>query len=308
MFNSLSNLCRNIGFKAKQHAPEIMTIGGVVGWVAAAGLACYATVKATEDVGEAKAEITAIEETKAKSDTYTEEDYKKDKNRVYWQLTGKLARRYALPVGLGALSTAGILSGAKIRHSRYLTAAASSASLAATVKDIRDGLIEKFGEEEGKKLYNEIRYGLTEVEDKEQIEDENGKKRTCRKKMLMAGSKDVRDISYVRRFDWHNPYWSEDQTYNLFFVRAIQNWANDKLRADGRIFMNDEDKALGFPTTKAGQIVGNRYDLNDPHIDNFVDFNIQEAWDFDENGVRRPIILIEYNVDGSILDKVDWDA
>lgn len=308
MFDSLSKLCGNIGLCVKQHLPEILTISGVVGWAATTGLACYATVKASEDIGEAKAEIAAIEETKANKDTYTEEEYKKDKNRVYWQLTGKMAKRYALSVGLGTLSTASILTGAKIRHSRYLTAAASSATLAATVKDIRDGLIEKFGEEEGKKIYNEIRYGLTEVEEKEQIEDENGKKKTVKKKMLMAGSNEVRDVSYVRRFDWHNPYWSEDQTYNLFFVRAVQNWANDRLRTYHRIFMNEEDKALGFPTTRAGQIVGNRYDLNDPNIDNFVDFNIQEAWDFDENGVRRPILLLEYNVDGSILDKVDWKA
>ena len=307
--NSLGSMVNKVGFWGKQHAPEIMIIGGVVGGTVATGLACYATYKASEDIGEAQAEIEAIEDTLKNVEDYTEESAKKDRRRVHLNLAGRLALRYAPAVGVGVASAASILGGANILNKRNASLAITASSLAAGIKDIRDGLIKEYGEEEGKKLYNKFRYGLTEEEVKEQIVDENGKKKTVKKKvMLVDPESKVRDVSYVRRFDWHNPYYLEDDpSYNIFYVRSQQNYANDKLRADHRLFMNAVDKALGFPETKAGQVAGWRYDPTDPRIDNFVDFNIEEVWEHDEYGTMRPVIYIEYNVDGSILNKVNWE-
>lgn len=62
---------------------------------------------------------------------------------------------------------------------------------------------------------------------------------------------------------------------------------------------------LDIPRTKAGQIVGWAYDLNNPSGDNYVDFGIYETnrkvvRDF-INGYERSIIL-DFNVDGPILE------
>ena len=71
--------------------------------------------------------------------------------------------------------------------------------------------------------------------------------------------------------------------------------------------MNDVYDMLGFPKTKAGQIVGWVYDENDNTRDNFVDFgftniNKEKCRDF-VNGYERNVIL-DFNVDGNILDMI----
>lgn len=59
-------------------------------------------------------------------------------------------------------------------------------------------------------------------------------------------------------FDDKSPSWSkpEYQEYNWLFLRSQQNWANDMLRAQGYLFLNQVLHILGIPSTVAGQIVG----------------------------------------------------
>ena len=307
--NTLSSTVNKVGFWTRRHAPEILVVGGLVGGVATTVLACRATLQAAEDIGEAQAEIEAIEETKKTKDTYTEEEYKKDKRRVYSRLGFQMVKRYAIPAATGLASMAAIGAGTGILNKRNASLAMGLASTTASLKDIKNNLINKYGEEEGKKLYNELRYGLKEEEVKEQIVDEDGKKRTIKKKIAVADENAmVRDVSYVRKFDWHNPYWQPNMQYNLMFARSQQNYANDKFRADGHYWTDDADKALGFKSRKEGRTTGWHYDPKDPTIDNFVDFNIQEAWEHDEDGTLRPVLYFEYNVDGSILNKINWDS
>ena len=91
------------------------------------------------------------------------------------------------------------------------------------------------------------------------------------------------------------------------FLRARQNWFNDKLKADGYLFLNDVYDELGIPRTKPGQIVGWIYNENNPVGDNYVDFgmydvNYEPARDF-ING-HECNILLDFNVDGPILDLI----
>ena len=69
--------------------------------------------------------------------------------------------------------------------------------------------------------------------------------------------------------------------------------------------MNEVYDMLGIPRTKAGQIVGWIYDEECPNGDNVIDFGIYESnkatRDF-VNGYERTILL-DFNVDGPILDK-----
>ena len=64
---------------------------------------------------------------------------------------------------------------------------------------------------------------------------------------------------------------------------------------------------LGIPRTRAGQIVGWVYDEDNPLGDNYVDFGIydinrEKTIDF-VNGYER-VILLDFNVDGNILDRI----
>ena len=310
--DKISSITNTVNLELKKHGPEILIGAGLIGGAVTVVLACIATTKATEVIGEAEAELDAIDDTLKTNDTYTEEEAVKDKRKVVLKAGGKTLGLYAPAIGVAAASTASIICGAGWQNKRLLGATSLATAASIGIKDIKDGLIKKYGKEEGLKLYNELRHGVKEEVIEEEVTDKNGKTKKVKKtvRVLDKESK-VKNISYVRVYDWHNPYYRDDMTYNRFFVNAQQNYFNDKLKSfvrGGYVFMNEVDEALGFPKTEAGQIVGWRYDPDDPRIDNYIDFSVTEVYKDDEYGIKRPVLILEYNVDGSILNKVDWEV
>lgn len=68
--------------------------------------------------------------------------------------------------------------------------------------------------------------------------------------------------------------------------------------------MNEVYDVLGIPRTKAGQIVGWVYDENNIASDNFVDFGLsEERCENFVNGYENTVLL-DFNVDGNILDRI----
>ena len=92
---------------------------------------------------------------------------------------------------------------------------------------------------------------------------------------------------------------------NLFYLRARQAQANDMLKSQGHLFMNEVYDMLGFKRTKAGAVVGWIYDDKKPYGDNFVDFGITEIrrHDADSDEYKRAFIL-DFNVVGDITSKI----
>jgi hypothetical protein len=87
----------------------------------------------------------------------------------------------------------------------------------------------------------------------------------------------------------------------------VQDFANEKLKAQGYLFLNDVYEMLGIKKCREGQVVGWIYNEKNPVGDNFVDFGIYNyddprARDF-VNGYER-VILLDFNVDGNILDLI----
>ena len=113
------------------------------------------------------------------------------------------------------------------------------------------------------------------------------------------------DVSdYAKFFNETCVGWQKDPEYNLMFLKVQQQYANEKLRHQGYIFLNDVYDMLGMPRTKAGQIVGWIYDENNPNGDNYVDFGIY--MEHNQNFVNgyETSLLLDFNVDGLILDKL----
>ena len=109
---------------------------------------------------------------------------------------------------------------------------------------------------------------------------------------------------YSRIFDDSCPMWTKDPEYNKLFILQQQKYANELLRKNGYLFLNEVYDMLGFARTKAGQIVGWIY--NDK-IENQIDFGI-----FSNDGPSRNFInglrnniLLTFNVDGDIWEKID---
>lgn len=296
-----------VGLRFKKHSPEILVVAGVVGVVTSAVMACKATTKANDILDETKKQVDMIHECQAdtqlaESGRYTAEDAKKDLTLVYAQTGVKFIKLYGPSAVLGALSIASILASNNILRKRNIALGAAYAALDRGFKDYRGRVIERFGEV----VDRELKYNIKAKEVEEVVVDEEtGKEKKVKKAVEVVGN----DICspYARFYDCGCRNWEKNPEMNLLFLRAEQNFANDRLRTRGYLFLNEVYERLGIPTTKAGQIVGWIYDRENPNGDNYVDFGIydtnrQSSRDF-VNGFERTILL-DFNVDGDILDLI----
>ena len=144
---------------------------------------------------------------------------------------------------------------------------------------------------------------MKEVE--EVVTDENGNEKVEKKNVSVVGVPEYSD--YAKIYDDGNTGWCKDPEASLMFLRRQQDYANDKLKEKGYLFLNEVYEMLGFQRTKAGQMVGWIYDEKNPNGDNYVDFGIYDV-NKPKNaefldGKERAIIL-DFNVDGVILDMI----
>lgn len=307
--NNLTRTFGKIGLGIKKHSPEILIVGGIIGGVASAVLACRATVKAAPVLDELKSNLKKLEHAEAHPEEltfqYTKEDAKKDRAIVKTQAVLKVAKLYGPSVLLGGLSIVSILSGNKILRTRNAALAAAYTAVDTSFKGYRNRVIERFGEEMDK----ELKYNLKTIEVEETAVDKNGKETKVKKTIQVAEGVPEHFSPYAKCYDVGCNGWEKDAEHNLWFLQIQQNWANEKLKSQGYLFLNDVYEALGIPKTKAGQIVGWTYNKggHNEHGDNYVDFGIFDIHkpanrDF-VNGYERSIWL-DFNVDGDILDLI----
>lgn len=303
--NSMTRNLHKVGFKFKKHSPEILVVAGVVGTVASAVMACKATLKVNDILEETKVEIekvkTVVADETISEEKYSEQDAKKDLAIIYAHTGIKLVKLYGPSIILGTLSITGILASNNILRKRNIALAAAYKAIDTGFKEYRSRVVERFGED----LDKELRYNVKAKEIKEKVVDENGKEKTVKKTINVADPNFYSD--YARCYDDGCKGWVKDSEYNLMFLRNTQSFMNEKLRAQGYLFLNDVYDALGIPRSKAGQVVGWIYDEKNPNGDNFVDFGIYDLYkegsrDF-VNGYERTIWL-DFNVDGPILDLI----
>jgi len=294
---------KKVGFKLQKHSPEILAVAGVAGVIASVVLACKATTKINDILDKAKSEVDKIHdcaENEAYADEYSTEDAKKDLLVVYVQTGVKLAGLYAPAAALGVLSLGCLLASNGILRKRNVALAAAYATVDKTFKEYRNRVVERFGNE----IERELRHNIKAQQIEEIVVDENGKKTKIINTVGVADELDTYS-EYARFFDDGCAGWEKDSEYNLMFLRTQQQYANQKLKANGRLFLNEVYEALGIPKTKAGQVVGWVYDPKNPIGDNYVDFGIydtcrQSCRDF-VNGYERTIIL-DFNVDGNVWE------
>ena len=288
--------------KVRKYSPEILAGVGVVGVIASTVMACKATTKLNDILSESKEQLEQIKTVAvdpAYADKYTEDDAKKDTTITYVQTGVKVAKLYTPSVILCASSLGCLLASNNILKKLNAALAAAYMTVDKSFKEYRRRVAERFGDE----VEKEIRYNIKAKEITTVDEEGNEVKETVK---VMEGADDPTTYSdYARFFDESCPAWQNDPEYNLTFLRAQQQYANDLLKAQGRLFLNDVYKMLGIDITKAGQVVGWIYDPDCPVGDNFVDFGI---YDMSKERVRafvngyEPNILLDFNVDGNIWD------
>ena len=297
MKEKLMKTYKKVELKAIKHSPEILAGVGVVGSLV---MACKATTKLSDILDESKEQLDKIKEVAADpayEEKYSQDDAKKDTTITYVQTAMKVTKLYAPSVILCASSLGCLLASNNILKKRNAALSAAYMTVDKSFKEYRKRVADRFGEE----VEKEIRYNIKAEEITKVDEDGNEVTETVK---VMDGTDDPNSYSdYARFFDESCAAWQNDAEYNLTFLKAQQQYANDLLKARGRLFLNEVYRMLGIDETKAGQGVGWVYNPDNPTGDNFVDFGI---YNMQRERVRafvngyEPNILLDFNVDGVI--------
>lgn len=276
----------------QRSSPNLLFGAGIVGMVGSTVLACRATLKME----------TLLEETEVKLETaktyqhpeYDERDRQKDIKLIRVQTGIKVVRLYAPAVILGGVSVAALTRSHNILSRRNAALTAAYGALEKGFAEYRARVVEKYGEDEDRNF----RYGTEQIE----VVDEA----TGKKEIVTRVGPDGASI-YARFFDPFSASWSKEPEYNLIFLKTQQNFFNDLLKARGHVFLNEVYDSLGLPRSKAGAVVGWVLSRNG-ETDNFINFGV---WDATSGAARNFVnghegsILLDFNVDGIIYDKID---
>ena len=299
IMKSVNGVASKAVMKLKKHSPEILVVAGIAGTVVCAVLACKATTKVAEILDETKGTLDTIHEgmeTGAiNGQEYTTEDGKKDTVVVYAQTGMKLAKLYAPAIILGTLSITSILASNNILRKRNVALGAAYAAIDKSFKEYRGRVIERFGEQ----VDTELKYGIKAKKFEEiEVDPENGKEKKVKKTVMVADPNLQSD--YAVYFDSKSRNYETNPDYNRMFLNAQQAFANDKLQTRGHLFLNEVLDDLDLPRTPAGQIVG--WTKDGP--DGYVNFRIVEVERETEDGRHEPALLLDFNVEGNIWEKM----
>lgn len=305
ILNAMSRSAHKLVFKTKKHSPAILAFTGVVTFGATVVMACKATTKVDAIKAKAKNKIEEIHTDMAIGEVegveYTQEDGKKDLVITYAKTGLEFAKLYAPTVALGMFSVGCFLTSNRILHNRSIAFAAAYATVDQGFKEYRGRVVERFGKE----LDRELKHNIKVQEVEEIVVNEDGSEQTVTKTIQTANINEKSD--FARFYDDGCLGWEKDPEHNLMFLKHQQNWANEVLKSQGYLFLNDVYAALGIQKTKAGQVVGWVYSEEHPIGDNYVDFGIYDLYDERKrafvNGYERNILL-DFNVDGNILDYI----
>lgn len=300
-FKLPSGVTRAVGratLKAQKNAPQMLFVGGTVGVVVSGVLACRATLQleaVLDEAAEARDEARRVRQDHP--DRYSETALRSDMTKLYVRHALAVTKLYGPSIVVGGASIAMLVKSNSILRKRNAALTAAYTSLQTAFMDYRARVREELGEEKDR----EFLHGKHEVTEY----SSNGKK----VKKFKAGDENKNPYSFV--FDETNINWSKNHDYNVVFLRGVQNMANDRLRSNGHVFLNEVLSDLGMKHTKAGACTGWVYEPkweDDEQGDGFVDFGIftdstnSQIHDFLvglEGGV-----WLDFNVDGNILDRI----
>jgi Family of unknown function (DUF6353) len=294
MMNLIPMAFARNALQLQKASPQVLFGAGVVGMVGATVLACRATLKMEEVLDEAKEKFEKTNTALVQHpDEYTEKDRQRDASLIYFQTGVKIAKNYAPAIILGGLSIAALVGAHRILNNRVIALTAAYGTLEEAFARYRGRVVEELGEEQDRNF----RYGTREVELVDP-EDARKKKKVTRTSLSADG--------YSRFFDETCGSWRRDPELNLFFLHSHQKYANDLLHSRGHVFLNEVYDMIGVDRSQAGSVVG-WIKSDDGSTDNFVSFGIFEGKtdtvrDF-VNG-REGAILLDFNVDGVIWDKI----
>lgn len=236
---------------AKKNAPTLLVVGGLITGGAALVTACIQSTKLNDILDESKAEMdkrqAAVDEEKMMKDDetgeerqYTQEDADHDKRALYFRTALRIAKLYAIPAVLSAISIAMILTGNKMHRARTAQAIAVGNAAVATLNKAKDRAKEVIGEEKTAEIFDGVKKnGKVKVE----REDEEGH--------VGMATEDVKTCDECGRASFifseeTSSMWSKVHFVNQNLFTQQENSLNDMLYFDGCVTLDDALKKFGL--------------------------------------------------------------
>lgn len=308
---NFTRLAHKLAFKTKKASPDILLGVGIAGLLFTEALTVKKVYDHKEEIDAFIAKMKEISSDLDKDILSGGKDgkpkgyFEVDRVTLYKNVTDALSKEgvdmvkpFVAPALTFAASIGAILWSHTILKNRVALLAATSASLLTAFNAYREKTQHALGEEKEKEIYASL------APDPKEVTNDGTKTEW-----------NLADVSpYAMWFDENNPYWHADPSLTLEFLRLTQKRMNDKLVAQGHLFLNEVYDALGFQRTKAGAIVGWIYDEESLPADaacnpgdGFVDFGIYNG-DLVRN--RRFVngdedkVILDFNVDGVIWELI----
>jgi hypothetical protein len=271
---------------AKKNSPHIFFAVGVAGTIASTILACRATLKLSETLDEIKKDVEVLEELPPVE--REKEEFKLDTVYIYGKASLKLVRLYAPAVVVGTASI-GLLTGSHVQLAKRNAALmAAYAAVQKAYDDYRERVRAQLGAERELDIYHA-------AEIQKVTDSETGKE-------LEVKVADPNKYSpYAKFFDEYSVHWQRDPELNRIYVQCQQNYFNNRLTAYGHVFLNEVYDSLGVERSRAGSVVGW---LKEGDGDGYIDFGIFEAFNSRFVNGSEQSILLDFNVDGVIYNKI----
>lgn len=294
-----SRLGRQI-LTASKHSPVILFAAGVVGVGATVVLASRATLRSQKILDQHRHAVETAStlynnpELNTTGEEYTSRQYKRDLAVIYSTTFTQLARQYGPSVVIGVAAIAALTGSHVVLTRRYAGVTAAYAAMHKGFDEYRKRVVEQFGDEKDK----ELRYGLV---DRTVVEEGPEGPVTTTVKRLGDHKYSV----YARMFEkGSSTSWSHEPGYNRHFIACQQQYANDKLRAQGHLFLNEVYDMLGLQRSKEGAVVGWVWgDCGDGYVD-FGVFSGDRYMGMEFVKDNERAVMLDFNVTGVIYDLI----
>jgi hypothetical protein len=289
--NKISRAVFRTALKTRKNSPKLMFGAGIVGVLGGTALACKATLQLPETLDTFQDEVDAVRGSSYRvenpQDSYSERDYQKDMLYVYGKNSLKVAKLYAPSVVVGAASIASLTGSHVTLQRRNASLTAAFAGMAKAYDEYRQRVQQELGPDRELDIYHGAENKLV---------------------VLPNGNKEIiktvdpnRWSNYARVFDESCSAWEKSAAVNRLFVQTAQTYFNNRLQIRGHVFLNEVYDHFGFDHTEAGAIVGW---IIGSDGDNYIDFGIFDAYNSAFVNEQERSIILDFNVDGIIYDKL----
>lgn len=288
--------CINAGlYLTKKYTPQIaMTVSTLAGLGAIIWASKNSYEKLPDIMQEYENEIEDIDA----NEYLTVKEKAKARHKVARHTFGRLSKCYAGPATLEAISIAARWFGWKVQHNRTSEAIAYGAGLATILKDYRQGVKERYGEDVDKELY----YGMKDATIEKTVTDDKGREKKVKENVKVANGKTSGLRRYITPTNPH--YYGGDLLHVKDFASRTSSLFTERLQhIDYNVLpLNDIFEYMLLEKSAEGMTNGLFYDYHNPDLLNKVTIEITETYLPDSEGNLVKVFAVDIPIDGNIYE------